>query len=156
MTRNSALVLLAIPSALLAQNGAAGANPYASSDTDKSAYEKHDLSGLWSRNSQQFKLPPCPECREHGPVPGYGYHGKTPARTPEGEKRFQANKPSRGFDLGSKDAKDHPEIDVGMRRARMRFCSAGSKARRAASHSASASASWKLPQLKPPTTRPRP
>ena len=92
-------------------------DPYASSDTDKRAYDKHDLSGLWSRNSQQFKLPPCPECREHGPVPGYGYHGVPPARTAEGEKRFQANKPSRGFDLGSKQANEHPEIDIGMRRA---------------------------------------
>ena len=122
----TALALVLIGPNALAQNTAAPANrvpsaaaagPYASSDTDKRPYDKHDLSGLWSRNSQQFKLPPCPECREHGPIPGYGFHGTPPARTPEGEKRFQANKPSRGYELGSKEARDHPEIDVGMRRA---------------------------------------
>jgi len=126
MTANRSLALLTVSlGAMLAvgfhsaraQNADAKADPYASSDTDKRSYDKHDFSGLWSRNPSQFKLPACPECREHGPVPGYGYHGKTPGRTPEGEKRFLANKPSRGFDLGSKQAIDHPEIDIGMRRA---------------------------------------
>jgi len=37
--------------------------------------------------------------------------------TPEGQKRFEANKPSRGYDLGGKDAAAHPEVHVGMRRA---------------------------------------
>jgi hypothetical protein len=122
----AALALVLIGPNALAQNTAAsvnrapsadGASPYPSSDTDKRPYDKHDLSGLWSRNSQQFKLPPCPECREHGPIPGYGFHGTPPPRTPEGEKRFQANKPSRGYEIGSKEAREHPEIDVGMRRA---------------------------------------
>ena len=75
MTRNSDLKALTLVPMLafvltpsgMAQNAAANAggnaaNPYTSSDTDKSAFDKHDLSGLWSRNSQQFKLPPCPEC----------------------------------------------------------------------------------------------
>src|SRR5579863_6780229 len=84
--------------AALAQNptgqnirGAAKGDPYASSDTDKRPYDKHDVNGLWSRNPSQFKLAPCPECREHGPAPGYGFFGTPPPRTPEGEKKFQLN-----------------------------------------------------------------
>jgi hypothetical protein len=90
-------------------------DPYASSDTDKRPYDKHDFNGLWSRNPAQFKLAPCPECREHGPAPGYGFFGTPPPRTPEGEKKFQLNKPGRGWEL--KDAKAHMEVDEGMRRA---------------------------------------
>ena len=124
MTRNSHLTryatgvacTLAVTAAMLAQQNAP-ADAYQSSDKDTRTYDKHNLGGLWSRNSQQFKLPPCPECREHGPVPGYGYHGKPPEMTPLGQKRFEANKPSRGFDLGGKDALAHPEVHVGMRRA---------------------------------------
>ena len=118
-----ALALTAIPAAILVQSAVGqnaaniGRDTYASSDTDTRPYDKHDFSGLWSRNPAQFKLPPCPECREHGPVPGYGYHGNPPAMTPEGQKRFEANKPSRGFDLGGKDAAAHPEVHVGFRRA---------------------------------------
>jgi hypothetical protein len=125
------LLLTAVPAALLipgavAQNTApaarAGApsdslSPYPSSDTDKRPFDKHDFSGLWSRNPAQFKLEPCPECREHGPAPGYGFHGTPPPRTAEGEKKFQLNKPGRGYELGSKEAKEHPEVDIGMRRA---------------------------------------
>ena len=121
----TALALTAAVAVFLAHTAAAqnaagtrtASDPYASSDTDTRSFDKHDLSGLWSRNSQQFRLPPCPECREHGPVPGYGYHGNPPAMTPEGQKRFEANKPSRGYDLGGKDAAAHPEVHVGMRRA---------------------------------------
>ena len=80
------LAVALIGQSTMAQNrGAATADPYASTDTDKRPYDKHDLSGLWSRNTQQFKLPPCTECREHGPVPGYGYHGNVPPMTPEGQ-----------------------------------------------------------------------
>jgi hypothetical protein len=127
MTNNSRLLGLPVravlAAVLLAQTpmaqtpASAAGDSYASSDTDKRPFDKHDLSGLWSRNTQQFKLSPCPECREHGPVPGYGYHGKVPPMTPEGQKRFEANKPSRGFDLGGKEAVEHPEVHIGMRRA---------------------------------------
>ena len=95
--------------------GAAKGDPYASSDTDKRPYDKHDFNGLWSRNPSQFKLAPCPECREHGPAPGYGFFGTPAPRTPEGEKKFQLNKPGRGWEL--KDAKAHMDVDEGMRRA---------------------------------------
>ena len=104
-------------SAASAQRGGAQAGDYTSSDTDKRPYNKHDLSGLWSRDAELQGLPPCPECREHGIGGGYGYRGDVPARTPEGEKRFNANRPSRGFDLGSREANEHPELDIGMRRA---------------------------------------
>jgi hypothetical protein len=124
-----ALALAALPAALLVQialaqntaavakagNGADGVNPYASSDTDKRPYDKRDFSGLWSRNPAQFKLPQCPECREHGPAPGYGFHGTPPPRTAEGEKKLQLNKPGRGYEL--REAKQHLDVDEGMRRA---------------------------------------
>jgi hypothetical protein len=38
-------------------------------------------------------------------------------RTPEGERRFQMNKPGRGFELGSEDANRRTDLDVGFRRA---------------------------------------
>ena len=124
-----ALALAALPAALLVQsavaqntaavakagNGADGVNQYPSSDTDKRPYDKHDFSGLWSRNPAQFKLPQCPECREHGPAPGYGFHGTPPPRTAEGEKKLQLNKPGRGYEL--REAKQHLDVDEGMRRA---------------------------------------
>lgn len=120
--------LLALPLALVIQSGLTqnvpgngrgrGGDPNASSDTDKSPYDKHDFNGLWSRNPGQFKLPPCPECRDNQNVPaGYGFFGDVPPRTAEGEKKFQLNKPSRGYELNSAAAKAHPEIDIGMRRA---------------------------------------
>ena len=99
------------------RGGRAGGDPNASSDTDKRPYDKHDFTGLWSRNPQQFKLPACPECRDRGPAPGYGFFGDIPPRTPAGEKKFQLNKPGRGYELGSKEANAHPEIDIGLRRA---------------------------------------
>ena len=107
---------LIVPTAA-AQNAAAKADPYASSDTEKRSYDKRDFSGLWSRNPTQYHLPACPECREHGPAPGYGFHGTPPPRTAEGEKKFQLNKPGRGYELNSKEANAHPEVDIGMRRA---------------------------------------
>jgi hypothetical protein len=95
--------------------GTAKGDPYASSDTDKRPYDKRDFNGLWSRNPSTYKLTACPECREHGPAPGYGFFGTPPLRTPEGEKKFQLNKPGRGWEL--KDAKAHMDVDEGMRRA---------------------------------------
>jgi len=120
----SAVAVAAIPMLLLmqtatAQNanmrGGAKGDPYASSDTDTRPYDKRDFNGLWSRNPSTYKLPNCPECREHGPAPGYGFFGTPPARTAEGEKRFQLNKPGRGWEL--KDASKHTDVDEGYRRA---------------------------------------
>ena len=77
-----------------------------SSDTDKRPFDKHDFSGLWARNPQAYKMDPCPECRDAALAPGYGFFGDVPPRTAEGEKRMKANKPGRGYELGSKDAAD--------------------------------------------------
>jgi hypothetical protein len=105
------------PEPASAQKGQAKAGDYTSTDKDTRPFDKHDVSGLWSRDSTLFGLPPCYECREHGAGMGYGYRGDVPPRTPEGEKRMNANHPARGFDLGSKEAAEHTELDIGMRRA---------------------------------------
>ena len=117
-----ALALAVIPGTLLleiamAQNptGSGKGDPYASSDTDKRPFDKHDFNGLWSRSPSTYKLSACPECREHGPAPGYGFFGSPPPRAPEGEEKFQLNKPGRGWEL--KDAQQHMDVDEGMRRA---------------------------------------
>ena len=88
-----------------------------SSDTDTSPYDKHDFNGLWSRNPRQFKMEPCPECGDNGQAPGYGFFGDIPPRTSAGEKKFALNKPGRGYELNSKEANAHPEVDIGLRRA---------------------------------------
>lgn len=120
-------ILLSDPAAAQAQGEAAAAQRLAargkpedaliSSDTDKRRYDKRDFNGLWSRNPVPYGLAACPECRDPGPWPGYGYHGTPSPRTPEGEKRFQANKPARGIELGSEEAKRRTDLDIGMRRA---------------------------------------
>ena len=112
-----ALVLIAAPLAILAQQRGAPVNPDAITDADKTPYDKHDFSGLWARNPQTYGLPACNECRDVAIAPGYGFFGVVPPRTPEGEKRLLANKPGRGYELNSKDAKDHPEVDSGYKRA---------------------------------------
>jgi len=121
---------LTVPAALLVQRavaqnpapanmgrGGRGAAASGPSDMDKSPYDKHDFNGLWSRNPQTYKLSACPECRDNGQAPGYGFYGDVPPRTPEGEKKFNLNHPSRGYELNSKEANDHPNVDIGMRRA---------------------------------------
>src|SRR5512135_1768104 len=73
------LAFTLIPAVMLVQSAAAqnagartGGDPNASSDKDTRPYDKHYFSGLWSRNPGQFKMAPCPECRDNGPAPGYG------------------------------------------------------------------------------------
>jgi hypothetical protein len=116
--------LTAVPALMLAQNPPAGGagrraapDPNVSSDTDKRPFDKHDFSGLWARNPETYKLPPCQECRDQALAPGYGFYGDVPPRTPAGEKKFQSYKPARGYELNSKEANAHPEVDIGMRRA---------------------------------------
>lgn len=124
------LLLSVLPASLLigiavAQNPAGGggrgtpaADASANSDKDTRPYDKHDFNGLWSRNPTTYKLPACPECRDNQNVPaGYGFFGDVPPRTPAGQKKFDANKPSRGYELNSAAANAHPDIDIGMRRA---------------------------------------
>ena len=101
----------------LAQGPMAKSDPNVSSDKDTRPYDKHNFSGLWARNPQTYKLPPCQECRDQALAPGYGFYGDVPPRTAEGEKKFNLNHPSRGYELNSKEAAAHPEVDIGMRRA---------------------------------------
>jgi hypothetical protein len=88
-----------------------------SSDTDTRTYDKREFSGLWGRSPEQYGLPGCPECRDPVDFPGYGYFGDPPPRTPEGERRFQLNKPARGIELGSEQAARRSDLDEGYRRA---------------------------------------
>lgn len=100
-----------------AQNTAPPPGNTGPSDTDTRRYDKRDFSGLWSRTPQQYGLPACPECRDPVTWPGYGFFGNTPPRTPEGQRRFEQNKPARGIELGSAEAARRTDIDVGYRRA---------------------------------------
>jgi hypothetical protein len=126
LSRATMLALTTISSAMLVSTATAqnarqrtGTQNTASSDTDNSPYDKHDLSGVWTRAPRGFNLPPCPECGDPPPgaFTGYGYLGTPPPRTAAGEKKMQANIPSRGYEVGSKEAKEHTEIDIGYRRA---------------------------------------
>src|SRR6202165_5739409 len=126
-----ALALTAVPVFLLvqssvAQNAARMASKvsgndvnktYETSDKDTRPYDKHDFNGIWARNpSAQFHQPPCPECRDDS-RPSYGYFGDVPPMTPEGQKRFEANRPTKGYVLGSKEAAAHMDVHVAYRRA---------------------------------------
>ena len=122
------LALAAVPACLLAQapvaqnatsggrRTAAGSPISGPSDKDTRPYDKHNFSGLWARNPLPFGQPACPECRDNGPV-AYGFFGDVPPRTPEGEKKFQMNRPTKGFEPDSDEAKTHSNIDVAYRRA---------------------------------------
>ena len=126
-----ALALTAVPAFLLvqssvAQNGRQMASKvsgndvnktYPLSDMDTRPYDKHDFNGIWARNpSAQFHQPPCPECLDNS-RPSYGYFGDIPPMTAEGQKRFEANHPTKGFVAGSKEALANMDIHVGYRRA---------------------------------------
>jgi len=66
-------------------------------------FDPRDLSGSWLKS---------------GGDRGFtNVRGEVPPFTPEGQKRFDANKPSRGRILGTPDAAAHPEEHVGRRRA---------------------------------------
>ena len=90
-----------------------------SSDQDTRPYDKHDFNGLWARNPVTFGLPPCPECGDPGPWPStsYGFHGTPPPRTAEGERRFDLNRPARGIEIDSEQARARTDLDIGLRRA---------------------------------------
>ena len=111
MTINRFLIVLALLAPV------ANAQDVTFSDTDTSAYDKHDFSGLWSRAPDISGQPPCPECRDTLIFPNYGFHGEPPPRTAEGQRRFDLNKPARGLELGSAAATARPELDIGFRRA---------------------------------------
>ena len=97
-----------------AQNG--NDHGAANSDTDTRPYDKRDFTGLWARNPAPLGLPPCPECANNGPI-SYGYFGDVPPMTPEGQRRFDANRPTKGWQHGSEDAAAHSDVHIAYRRA---------------------------------------
>jgi len=78
------------------------------------AYDKHDISGIWSRNGTPSGYGGGGTCRDCG---DRGFGNDVPPMTPLGQKMFDANKPSYGRLLGSTDAAAHPEEAIGRRRA---------------------------------------
>jgi hypothetical protein len=63
-------------------------------------HDPHDLTGIWNLGGgQDLSLSLAP-----------------PEMTPEGQKLFDANKPSYGRELGSADAAAHPQEHIGRRR----------------------------------------
>jgi hypothetical protein len=77
-------------------------------------YDKHDISGIWSRNGSPGGYGGGGTCRDCG---DRGYSNDVPPLTPLGQKMFDANKPSYGRLLGSADAAAHPEEAAGRRRS---------------------------------------
>jgi len=81
---------------------------------DGKAFEKRDLSGIWSRNGTPGGYGGGGTCRDCG---DRGFANDVPALTALGQTRFEANKPSYGRLLNSPDAAAHPEEHIGRRRA---------------------------------------
>ncbi len=81
---------------------------------DNKPSDKHDLSGIWTRNGSPGGYGGGGTCRDCG---DRGYSLKVPPLTAFGKKMFDANHPSYGRLLGSADAAAHPEEDIGRRRA---------------------------------------
>ena len=75
------------------------------------SFDPHDLSGIWSRNSQGYGGGgTCRGCGDRG------FNNDVPPMTAWGQARFEANKPSYGRALGSPAAAQHPEEHIGRRR----------------------------------------
>jgi len=77
-------------------------------------YDKHDLSGIWTRNGTLGGYGGGGTCANCG---DRGFSNDVPPFTPLGQKMFDANKPSYGRNLGSPEANAHPEEAIGRRRA---------------------------------------
>ena len=107
-----ALVWMALGTpALWAQGrGITAHNP----SNDGKTFDKHDLSGIWSRNGTPGGYGGGGTCRDCG---DRGFAAMVPPFTPLGQARFDANKPSYGRLLNSADAAAHPEEHIGRRRA---------------------------------------
>jgi len=90
------------------------------SDTDTRPYNKRDFNGLWARNPAPLGLPACPECGRNGPI-SYGYFGDVPPMTPEGQQRFEANRPTKGWTPGTEEAAAHADEHIAYRRAHESF-----------------------------------
>src|SRR5579864_1920221 len=88
------IALFAISLTAFAQRGRGNAAP-------SPPHDPHDLTGIWNLGfGQDLSLTTEP-----------------PPMTPEGQKKFDANKPSYGRELGSADAAAHPDEHIGRRRA---------------------------------------
>jgi hypothetical protein len=100
----SAVALLSQGPAIMAHNPA----------NDGKAFDKRDISGIWSRNGTPGGYGGGGACRDCG---DRGYSNDVPPFTALGQKMFDANKPSYGRNLGTPDAAAHPEEHIGRRRA---------------------------------------
>jgi hypothetical protein len=94
--------------------GGRGGIPAHNPANDSKPYDKHEISGIWSRNGSPGGYGGGGTCRDCG---DRGYGNDVPPFTPLGQKMFDANKPSYGRILGSADAAAHPEEHIGRRRA---------------------------------------
>src|SRR6266852_2779524 len=110
------LVCLGSSSALSAQNTQRAGSSPAGSGTS-AAFDARDLTGIWGRfgnRAGRRGLQGGNALRDAGDA---GIGTNVPQVTPEGEKKFNANKPGYGRALGSADAAAHPEEPIGRRRA---------------------------------------
>lgn len=107
--------LLFCTSAALAQGGP-GERGITAADPKNAnkPYDKHDISGIWSRNGTPGGYGGGGTCRDCG---DRGFSNDVPPLTPLGQKMFDVNKPSYGRLLGSADAAAHPEEAIGRRRS---------------------------------------
>src|SRR5271168_3144685 len=64
-------------------------------------YDKHDISGIWSRNGTPGGYGGGGTCRDCG---DRGFSNNVPPLTPLGQKMFDANKPSYGRNLNSPES----------------------------------------------------
>jgi len=108
------LVIAALSTVVFAQGGRGGGITAHNKANDNRAYDKHDLSGIWSRNGTPGGYGGGGTCQDCG---DRGFSNDVPPFTPLGQKMFDANKPSYGRNLGSADANAHPEEAIGRRRA---------------------------------------
>ncbi|MFK8021571.1 MAG: hypothetical protein AB8B86_17550 [Pseudomonadales bacterium] len=90
-------------------------------EVDNRKFDPRDLSGIWTRGHPDGGTggpESCINAMTHtGPCGDRGFSTEFPSFTPEGQKAFDANKPSYGRRLGSNDAAAHPEEHIGRRRA---------------------------------------
>ena len=99
-----------------AQQGRGGRGGIMAGDPANSnkPYDKHDLSGIWTRNGTPGGYGGGGTCANCG---DRGFSNEVPPFTPLGQNMFEANTPSYGRNLGSPDANAHPEEAIGRRRA---------------------------------------
>ncbi len=77
-------------------------------------FDPHDLAGIWTRNGSPGGYGGGSTCADCG---DRGFNNDVVPFTPQGQKMFDANKPSYGRLLNSAEAAAHPEEAIGRRRA---------------------------------------